>query len=134
MKRLAPALFFLSIAVGIFIVREVYSNPLIAIANQSNDTVDNKANWAAGSITVAATTATQLPSNAIPFGKSLIVKALPTNTGYVYFSPLSSSATTLLKSFVCAPKESVVLLVKNSNQVWFSATVNTDGITWYVEK
>lgn len=59
--------------------------------------------------------------------RTVIVKALPANTGNVFVGNVGVAAAT---GFILTPGESVSLSVSNRNIVYFDVAVNGEGVCW----
>lgn len=71
--------------------------------------------------------ATNQPCNVVE------VKALATNTGYIYVGNNGDDTVSSSTGFELAAGESVTFVVKNLNQVWVDCTVNGEGVCWIVK-
>ena len=88
-----------------------------------------------GSKTVAiAGTAEQLPSNDIPSGFDLVVKALAGNTTPVHVADSKVEAQVDATAFQLSAGESTLLKVKNTDNIWLDANTNGEGVAFIVEK
>ena len=79
-------------------------------------------------------TAYNLPSIPVPYDKEVAVKALSTNDGTIYVGNSAGDSTSTTSGFPLTKGEGVSYKIRNSNQLWISATVVSDGIAWTVER
>ena len=94
----------------------------------------NRDTFIAGKKTVAvAGTAEQLPSNAVPQGFPVIVKALAANSGKVHGAKTQAIAQVDATAYELAAGEAVGLLVSNTNKIWVDANTSGEGVTFTVE-
>lgn len=108
------------------------------IVSPSGEIINNKSALSTGRTVVTTSgTPVNLSSITIPFGKSIIIKALKTNSGQIRLADSSAEADVDLganDSFSLFAQESVELLLTNANIIWIDATVNGEGITFVVEQ
>ncbi len=90
----------------------------------------NRGAWYAAQKTVAVpSTAEQCPSQAIPNGFALVVKANPNNTDNVGVGTSAANADLVTGApQILAPGESVRMYITNANLVWVDAIVASEGV------
>ncbi|KKL82641.1 hypothetical protein LCGC14_1982740 [marine sediment metagenome] len=94
----------------------------------------NRPNWAHGQKTVtAAGTAEQLPSQAIPDGFDLVVRALLANGGAIYLGNSQDEAESSTAQIPFTAGNGLTLRVRNVNMVWVDALVSGEGVDYWVE-
>lgn len=81
----------------------------------------------------------QLPSFPIPKNKQLVVKALPSNVGWIYLSVTQGQSQSLDVAYMLVPNEGIGLFIKDSDRVWVNAPLApigalNDGVTFIVEQ
>jgi len=82
----------------------------------------------------AANVAYRLPDKAVPYGMSLVIKALVGNFGNVYIGAGTAEAANLNTAYPLIANEAVELQIINSMRVYVSAAVAGDGIVCIVEQ
>jgi len=96
--------------------------------------VANRPGWTHGQKKVdAAGTAEQLPSQAVPDGFELVVRALPGNTGNIFLGKTKALAESAIARLQFSAGNGPTLKVKNADQVWLDAAVNDEGVDYWVE-
>ena len=85
-------------------------------------------------IVTTAGTAEQLPPVEIPYGKTVAIKALSSNTDTVYIGNSKLEAEDHSMGFPFEGGEAVELHIDNLHQLWVDADVSGEGISWIVEK
>lgn len=100
-----------------------------------NRGVYNKKSFETFRKTVAAAgTAEQLHADLpIPDGFQLVMKALDGNTGDIEFANTQAKAQGS-DVFILDSGQSIGLSITNANAVWIDATVNGEGVVFYVER
>ncbi len=94
----------------------------------------NRPSWAHGQKTVtAAGTAEQLPSQAIPDGFDLVVRALPGNGDNIFLGKTQALAESATDRLQFTAGNGVTLKVKDADQVWVDAAINDEGVDYWVE-
>lgn len=78
-------------------------------------------------------TAVQLPSQEIPPGFELVVRAFPSNTDNIYVGNTKASTSNATKQITLAAGEVVKLKITNTQLVWVDAVVADEGAEYYVE-
>lgn len=81
-----------------------------------------------------AGTAEQLPSNVIPFGMSVAIKAIADNTGTIYIGRSKSEASDHTTGYPLEPGESIAYQISNTSIIWVDVLTDSDGIVWTVEQ
>lgn len=83
----------------------------------------------------AVGTAYRLPDFPIPSGYSVLVKADPTNAGFIYVGESASDVTDIPGgTWPLIPNEGVAYQVDNVNRVYVSPQSANDRVCWTVEK
>jgi len=96
--------------------------------------VPNRPDWTHGQKTVdAAGTAEQLPSQAIPDGFELVVRALPGNGNNIFLGRTKALAQSATDRLQFSAGNGLTLKVKNANQVWVDTVVNGEGVDYWTE-
>lgn len=72
-----------------------------------------------------------LPSQFVPDGRELLIKAKPGNQGNIYIGSSRGEASS--KNFTLQPNESLSLLIEDANLVWVSVDVDGDGVEYSCE-
>jgi len=94
----------------------------------------NRPSWDHGHKTVAVPgTAEQLPSQVIPDGFDLVVRALPGNTNNIYLGKTKALAESATDRLQFSAGNGVTLKVKNTNQVWVDADDDDEGVDYWTE-
>ena len=101
---------------------------------RSDFSAENRNSFSSGkkSITTAGM-AEQLPSNFIPNGVALLIKALASNTGKIYLAKSKPFAEDPLTSYELFSGETVSYNISNTNIIWVNSELNGDGVTFTVE-
>jgi len=80
----------------------------------------------------------QLPPIPIPKNKQLIVKALPSNVGWIWLARQPLQARTITVAYPLLPNEGVGLFINNADRVWVAVEpvfgVLNDGVAFIVEQ
>ena len=88
-----------------------------------------------GSKTVTVSgTAEQLPSNPIPSGHDLVVKALAGNSTPVHIADSKAEAEVDTTAYQLSAGESIIIKISNTDIIWVDANTNGEGVTFAVEK
>jgi len=94
----------------------------------------NRPSWTHGQKTVAVPgTAEQLPSQVIPDGFELVVRALPGNTNNIYLGKTKALAESATDRLTFSKGNGLTLKVKNADQVWVDAAVADEGVDYWTE-
>ena len=94
----------------------------------------NRPTWAHGQKTVtAAGTAEQLPSQAIPDGFELVVRALPGNGNNIFLGETEALVESATDRLQFTAGNGLTLKVRDANQVWVDAAVDGEGVDYWVE-
>ena len=72
-----------------------------------------------------AGTRVQFVTNTI---KSVVIKSLSINTGFIYVGNSLVSAT---NGFQLSAGDTIALDITNTNVVWIDSSVNGEGVTWF---
>ena len=92
--------------------------------------IENNLGAISGQVTVAVVgTAVQGPSVATE-GEGFIVEALPANTGYIYVGNDGAGDVTSANGFPLDAGTSILLRVRNLNEVYFDASVAGEKAAW----
>jgi len=92
----------------------------------------NRPSFVIGKIEISiAGTPVQLPSQQIPDGFALSIKAMQKNRGDIYIG--QDQATAQNKVVPLAPGQGVILYVQNSDVVWINSDYDNDGIYYIGE-
>ena len=75
-----------------------------------------------------------IPPKLIPWDKEFIVKALSTNAGLVFIANNEVDAAIMTASYPMLPNEAVGLSIAKSDEVWVSAQLAGEGISFIVEQ
>jgi len=103
--------------------------------SDGSETVANKSSLIVATVTVAISgIPVNLASVTVPFGKSLTVKALKTNTGHIRIADNATDVIADATSFLLYSQESIELLVTNLNKIWIDVSNGGEGVTYIVEK
>jgi hypothetical protein len=87
----------------------------------------------AGQKTITAAATPEILGNQVLAEDSVLaIKALSTNTGTISVS--DTSAGTAAAWVLAATDPAIYLEVPNLNSVWLAASVNGEGVMWYVTK
>lgn len=73
-------------------------------------------------------TPVQLPDRAIPYGKELVIKALPTNLGLIYVANSRHEAININSCYYIIANEAIEYEIKNCDQLWINATRAGEGV------
>jgi len=76
----------------------------------------------------------QLPPIPIPKNKQLVVKALPSNVGWLFLAVQQAQAQSAVVAYPMLPNEAIGLSIKNANSVWVAAQIINDGAALIVEQ
>ena len=82
----------------------------------------------------AANTAVRLPNRAVPHGKALVVKALPTNGGIIRIASSGPDAINPGSSYTLIANEAIEYEVTNAEVLYISATVAGEGVVCTMEQ
>jgi len=94
----------------------------------------NRPSWTHGQKRVAAHgTAEQLPSQVIPDGFDLVVRALPGNTNNIYLGKTKALAESATDRLTFSAGNGITLKVKNADRVWGDAAVADEGVDYWTE-
>ena len=94
--------------------------------------MDNKTTFETGSLAITATgTAEQLTAHRVPQGHHIVVRARPTNDGYIY--PGESKAQAEANNVELEPGASVAFAVDNASDIWADCSVSGDTVEWVFE-
>lgn len=114
-------------------VKSLESGDIVTVSDSLNSIV-NKDVSAQGTKTVAALgVAEVMPTQAIPDGYSVVIKALNSNTAPVHLSDSKANAEDDTKSFELRKNEHVSIKLSNLDKLWIDANVNGEGVTYIVE-
>jgi|Deesub1362A_J573_1020465.scaffolds.fasta_scaffold00385_18 hypothetical protein len=83
-----------------------------------------------GQVEVSSSGVTQLPSQAIPAGFKVVIKALSTNNGKIY---IGDSSVTTSNGFELTAGEWVTLAIDNLNRIYAIADSSGQKLCWIVE-
>lgn len=81
-----------------------------------------------------ANRAYRLPGRKVPWGKALVVKALPTNGGMIYVAASAADAVNINSSYSLLANEAVEYEIASSDILFISATVAGEGVVCTVEQ
>ena len=81
-----------------------------------------------------AGTAVQLPTVIIPYGETVAIKALNSNTGTVYVGNSKGGAEDITQSFALSAGQGIEYKIGNLSQLWINSTVGNNGVNWTVEQ
>jgi len=96
---------------------------------------DNYGAFATGQvICTVANRGFELPSMPIPRNKVLVVKALPTNGGWIWVGAQQAQSQDITVSYPLLANEGIGLAVTNANLVWVMGPVLNDGVAFIVEQ
>jgi len=76
----------------------------------------------------------KLPGREIPYGLTLVIKALNTNGGIIYVGNSRPEAMNVNSSYWLIGNEAVEYEIKNSEQLWINANVAGEGVVCTVEQ
>lgn len=79
-------------------------------------------------------TAEQLPSNAVPSGFLVVVKALASNSTPVHIAKTKALAEVDATAYQLNAGETIGLKVKNTDAIWVDANTNGEGVTFIFEE
>lgn len=100
-------------------------------AKFQNPFIEKSAVAMSGQITVAATgTAVQGPNIDNSSGNGFAVSGMPANTKPVYIGNDGAGDVSTANGFPLNPGDTMVLSVRNLNEVWFDVEVNGEKIAW----
>jgi len=96
--------------------------------------VPNRPDWTHSQKTVSSHgTAEQLPSQVIPDGFELVVRALPGNTNNIYLGRTKALAESATDRLQFSAGNGLTLNVKNTNRVWVDSDDDNEGVDYWVE-
>jgi hypothetical protein len=84
--------------------------------------------------TTGALVAKQLPRYTVPDNVELVIKALPTNLGYIFVSNSQSNAQESNQSYWLIANEGIGYKVDYADSIWIASTVATEGVVCTVEQ
>ena len=94
--------------------------------------MDNKTTFETGSLAITATgTAEQLTAHRVPQGHHIVVRARPTNAGYIY--PGESQVQAEAHNVELEPGASIALAVDNASDIWADCSVSGETVEWFFE-
>lgn len=76
----------------------------------------------------------QIPPKIIPWDIEFVVKALSTNAGLIYIANNEIDAGNAAIAYPLLPNEAVGLQIANSKEVWVSAQLAGEGVSFIVEQ
>ena len=114
-------------------VKSLESSDIVAVSDSLTSVV-NKDVSKQGTKTVAALgVAEVMPTQVIPDGYSVVIKALKSNTATVHLSDSKANAEDDTKAYPLEPNEFVSVKLSNVNKIWLDANVNGEGVSYIVE-
>lgn len=94
----------------------------------------NRISWGHGHQTVTVPgTAEQLPNLPVPGGFSLVVRALPGNTGDIYLGRTKALAEDADERITFSRGNGLTLQIHNAYRVWVDAALAGEGVDFWVE-
>lgn len=94
----------------------------------------NRTSVATGTKTItSAGTGEVMPTQVIPDGYKVMIKALNSNTDAVHIADTKAKVEVDANAYELQPDEFVTLNVTNLNILWLDANVNGEGVTYTVE-
>jgi len=81
-----------------------------------------------------AGTAVQLPPATVPYGESVVVKALRDNDGTIYVAGNKDDAQGHTNAFPFKAGEGIGYKIRNVNLLWIDASISGEGMAWSVEQ
>ena len=94
----------------------------------------NRDSFIAGKKTVTvAGIGEQLPSNAVPQGFPLVIKALAGNTAKVHVAKSKALVEVDASAYELVAGESIGLFVTNTDKIWIDVNTSGEGVTYSVE-
>jgi len=94
----------------------------------------SRPDWKHGQKVVAVPgVAEQLPDMAILYGNTLVVRALPKNTGDIYLGRTKDLAEDINERLSYSKGNGLSLRIQNTNSIWVDAAVAGEGVDYWVE-